>query len=34
MTLDLTAQLAPVIWMMIGLMVVSGLSILWAHDHR
>jgi hypothetical protein len=32
MTLDLTAQVAPVIWMMIVLMVVSGVSVLLSHN--
>jgi hypothetical protein len=31
MTLDMTVQLAPMIWAMVGLMVVSSLSLLVAH---
>jgi hypothetical protein len=32
MTLDMTAQLAPVIWAMVVLMVISGASVLWSHE--
>ncbi len=33
MTLDMTAQLLPLVWMLIGLVVVSGASLLAAHGH-
>jgi hypothetical protein len=32
MVLDMTAQLAPMLWGMVILMVVSGISVLFAHD--
>ncbi len=32
MTLDMTAQLVPMIWAMVGLMVVSSLSVLLSHE--
>ncbi len=32
MVLDMTAQLAPIMWAMVALTVVSGLSLLWAHE--
>ena len=32
MTLDMTAQLAPVIWAMVVLMLISGASVLWSHE--
>jgi len=32
MVLDMTAQLAPMLWGMVILMVVSGISILFDHN--
>jgi len=32
MGLDMTAQLAPLVWSMIGLMIVSGISVFASHD--
>ena len=32
MALDMTAQLAPMIWAMVGLMVVSSVSLLLSHN--
>ena len=32
MALDMTAQLAPMLWGMVVLMVVSGLSVLLSHE--
>ncbi len=32
MTLDMTAQLIPMMWGLVGLMVVSGLSVLLSHE--
>jgi len=34
MALDMTAQLVPMMWMLIGLMVVSGASLLAAHGSK
>lgn len=34
MALDMTAQLAPMLWGMIGLMVISTVSLFVAHSHR
>ena len=34
MAMDMTAQLIPMIWMMVGVMVVSGLSLFAAHDNK
>jgi hypothetical protein len=34
MAIDMTAQLAPVIWGMVMLMVVASVSLLAAHDHH
>ncbi len=31
MTLDMTAQLAPMIWAMMALMIVSSVSVLLSH---
>lgn len=31
MVLDMTAQLAPVIWAMVALMALSGVSLLMSH---
>ncbi len=33
MGLDMTAQLAPVMWGMVMLMVVSGVALFVAHQH-
>jgi hypothetical protein len=32
MELDMTAQLIPMVWGMVGLMVVAGLSVLLSHE--
>jgi len=32
MALDMTAQLAPMIWAIVGLMVVSSVSLLLSHN--
>lgn len=32
MAFDMTAQLIPLVWAMIGLMVVSGISVLLSHE--
>jgi hypothetical protein len=32
MALDMTAQLAPVIWAMVALLVISGASVLLSHE--
>jgi len=32
MALDMTAQLAPMIWAIVGLMVVSSVSLLLSHS--
>ena len=32
MALDMTAQLVPLVWGMVALMVVSGLSVLLSHE--
>ncbi len=34
MALDMTAQLVPMLWMLIGMMVVSGMSLFAAHDRK
>ncbi len=34
MVFDLTAQLAPMMWMLIGLMAVSAVSLLAAHGQH
>ena len=31
MVLDMTAQLAPVMWMIVALMAISGVSLLMSH---
>ena len=32
MELDMTAQLIPMVWGMVGLMVMAGLSVLLSHE--
>ena len=32
MALDMTAQLVPMVWAMVGLMVVSAVSVLLSHE--
>lgn len=32
MALDMTGQLGPIVWGMLALMVVSGLSVLLSHE--
>jgi hypothetical protein len=32
MTLDMTAQLIPMVWAIVGVMVVSGFSLLLSHE--
>jgi hypothetical protein len=34
MAIDMTAQLAPLIWGMVVLMVVASVSLLAAHNHN
>ena len=34
MALDMTAQLAPMIWAMVALMVVAGVSLMASHPHN
>jgi len=34
MALDMTAQLVPMFWSLIGIMVITGLSLFAAHDHN
>jgi hypothetical protein len=32
MVLDMTTQLAPMMWGIVVLMVMSGVSVLWSHE--
>jgi len=34
MAIDMTAQLAPMLWGMVALVVLASASLLAAHDHR
>jgi len=34
MTIDMTAQLAPMLWGMVALMAVAGVSLFAAHDRH